>query len=130
MVPAESNLSVAVTEDGELLAWGAGEHGHLGLGAAAEGQRTALAADSGSVSCRARVRGNSTCGRAPRTRPRPHPTADRRGGVSPCCTSRSRRAGGPEHFANQRIRLAGPSRWPFWRTPEESRPVRGSARCP
>ena len=80
MVPAESNLSVAVTEDGELLAWGAGEHGHLGLGAAAEGQRTALAADSGSVSCRARVRGNATCGRA-HTRPRPHPTADRRGGV-------------------------------------------------
>jgi alpha-tubulin suppressor-like RCC1 family protein len=26
--------SVAVTEDGELLAWGAGESGQLGLGAA------------------------------------------------------------------------------------------------
>ena len=112
MVPAESNLSVAVTEDGELLAWGAGEHGHLGLGAAAEGQRTALAADSGSVSCRARVCGNSTCGRAPRTRPRPHPTADRRGAshrAAPAgAGAREGRSILPTSESDWRVRVGGP----------------------
>ena len=33
MAPCERRDTVAVTEDGELLAWGDGKHGHLGLGA-------------------------------------------------------------------------------------------------
>ena len=51
------DFTVAVTEDGELFAWGDGRHGHLGLGAVLHQQQPA-------------------------------------------------RAGGPEMFANQRIRLA------------------------
>ena len=50
-------FTVAVTEDGELLAWGAGRYGHLGLGAVLHQQQPA-------------------------------------------------RAGGPETFDNQRVRLA------------------------
>ena len=32
MAACGSDFTVAVTEDGELLAWGNGGHGHLGLG--------------------------------------------------------------------------------------------------
>ena len=57
MAACGSDFTVAVTEDGELFAWGAGGHGHLGLGAVLHQQQPA-------------------------------------------------RAGGPEMFDNQRIRLA------------------------
>ena len=57
MAACRIDFTVAVTEDGELFAWGAGEHGHLGLGDVLHQQQPA-------------------------------------------------RAGGPEMFGNQRIRLA------------------------
>ncbi len=57
MAACGSDFTVAVTEDGELLAWGEGGHGHLGLGAVLHQQQPA-------------------------------------------------RAGGPETFDNQRVRLA------------------------
>ena len=57
MAACGSDFTVAVTEDGELFAWGDGGHGHLGLGAVLHQQQPA-------------------------------------------------RAGGPELFDNQRIRLA------------------------
>ena len=57
MAACGGDFTVAVTEDGELLAWGEGDHGQLGLGAVLHQQQPA-------------------------------------------------RAGGPELFANQRIRLA------------------------
>ena len=57
MAACGSDFTVAVTEDGELFAWGEGRHGHLGLGAVLHQQQPA-------------------------------------------------RAGGPEMFGNQRIRLA------------------------
>jgi alpha-tubulin suppressor-like RCC1 family protein len=37
------NVTVAVTVDGELLAWGDGRHGHLGLGAVQHQQQSARA---------------------------------------------------------------------------------------
>ena len=57
MAACGSDFTVAVTEDGELFAWGEGGYGHLGLGAVLHQQQPA-------------------------------------------------RAGGPEMFGNQRIRLA------------------------
>ena len=57
MAACGRDCTVAVTEDGELLVWGDGRHGHLGLGAVLHQQQPA-------------------------------------------------RAGGPEMFGNQRIRLA------------------------
>ena len=57
MAACGSDFTVAVTEDGELFAWGEGRLGHLGLGAVLQQQQPA-------------------------------------------------RAGGPELFGNQRIRLA------------------------
>jgi alpha-tubulin suppressor-like RCC1 family protein len=62
MAACGGSSTVAVTEDGELFAWGDGKHGQLGLGAVMHHQRPA-------------------------------------------------RAGGPELFANQRIRLAAAGLW-------------------
>ena len=43
MAACGSDFTVAVTEDGELLAWGEGGHGHLGLGAVLHQQQPARA---------------------------------------------------------------------------------------
>jgi hypothetical protein len=43
MAACGSDFTVAVTEDGELFAWGEGRHGHLGLGAVLHQQQPARA---------------------------------------------------------------------------------------
>ena len=43
MAACGRDFTVAVTEDGELFAWGDGEHGHLGLGAVLHQQQPARA---------------------------------------------------------------------------------------
>ena len=71
MAACGRDFTVAVTEDGELFAWGEGRHGHLGLGAVLHQQQPA-------------------------------------------------RAGGPELFGNQRIRLVHE---PLWRRLESCTPA-------
>jgi len=41
MAACGRDFTVAVTEDGELLDWGEGRHGHLGLGAVLHQQQPA-----------------------------------------------------------------------------------------